>query len=117
MSVGMLQHAICSVPNRDHGYCIDDNARALMVAVRRGDGQSDRLALIFAAFLQHGWNPELRRFRNFMGYDRQWLESVGSEDSNGRTLWALGMAAARVALARVARLGAATVRQSRALCR
>jgi glycosyltransferase involved in cell wall biosynthesis len=94
-SVGMLQHAIFSVPNRNHGYCIDDNARALMVAVRRGDGQSDHLALTFAAFIQHGWNPELRRFRNFMGYDRQWLESVGSEDSNGRTLWALGMTAAR----------------------
>ena len=42
-------------------------------------------------------NPELRRFRNFMGYDRQWLEAVGSEDSNGRTLWALGMTAAQSA--------------------
>ena len=93
--VGMLQHAVFSVPNRDHGYCIDDNARALMVAVRRDDEQSADLASTFAAFLQHGWNPDLRRFRNFMGYDRQWLESVGSEDSNGRTLWALGLTAAR----------------------
>jgi glycosyltransferase involved in cell wall biosynthesis len=93
--VGMLQHAVYSVPNRDHGYCIDDNARALMVAVRRDDDQSACLAPVFAAFLQHGWNSDLRRFRNFMGYDRQWLESVGSEDSNGRTLWALGMTAAR----------------------
>ena len=93
--VGMLQHAVYSVPNRDHGYCIDDNARALMVSVRRDDEQSARLAPIFAAFLQHGWNSDLRRFRNFMGYDRQWLEAVGSEDSNGRTLWALGMTAAQ----------------------
>jgi len=93
--VGMLQHAVYSVPNRDHGYCIDDNARALMVAVRRDDDQSAKLAPTFAAFLQHGWNPDLRRFRNFMGYDRQWLESAGSEDSNGRTLWALGLAASR----------------------
>ena len=93
--VGMLQHAIFSVPDRDHGYCIDDNARALMVAVRRDDDQSAQLTSIFAAFIQHGWNPDLRRFRNFMGYDRQWLEPAGSEDSNGRTLWALGMAAAR----------------------
>jgi glycosyltransferase involved in cell wall biosynthesis len=93
--VGILQHAVYSVPDRDHGYCIDDNARALMVAVRRDDEQSAQLAPIFAAFLHHGWNPDLRRFRNFMGYDRQWLESAGSEDSNGRTLWALGMAAAR----------------------
>ena len=94
-SVGMLQHAVYSVPDRDHGYCIDDNARALMMAVRRDDEDSGRLAHIYAAFLQHGWNPELRRFRNFMGYDRQWLESCGSEDSNGRTIWALGLAAAR----------------------
>jgi len=93
--VGMLQHAICSVPNREHGYCIDDNARALMLAVRRDDQQSEDLAAVYAAFLQHGWNPAMRRFRNFMGYDRNWLEPCGSEDSNGRTLWALGMAAAR----------------------
>lgn len=93
--VGMLQHAVRSVPDRDHGYCIDDNARALMLAVRRGDRQSTELEPIYAAFLQHGWNAEMRRFRNFMGYDRQWLESCGSEDSNGRTLWSLGLAAAR----------------------
>jgi len=95
--VGMLQHAVHSVPNRDHGYCIDDNARALMAVVRRDDQQSAELAHIFAAFVQHGWNPEQRRFRNFMGYDRQWLESCGSEDSNGRTLWALAVAATRSA--------------------
>jgi len=95
--VGMLQHAIYSVPNRDHGYCIDDNARALMVAVQRNDERSAELAQRYAAFVQHGWNPDLRRFRNFMSYDRQWLEAVGSEDSNGRTLWALGMTAARAA--------------------
>jgi len=96
-NVGMLQHAVHSVPNRDHGYCIDDNARALMLAIRRSDQPAAELATVYAAFLQHGWNPELRRFRNFMGYDRRWLESCGSEDSNGRTLWALGMAAARSA--------------------
>ena len=93
--VGILQHAVHSVPDRNHGYCIDDNARALMMTVRRDDEESARLAPIYAAFIQHGWNPEMRRFRNFMGYDRQWLEPCGSEDSNGRTLWALGMAAAR----------------------
>ena len=93
--VGMLQHAVYSVPDRDHGYCIDDNARALMVMVLRGDAESARLAPRYAAFVQHGWNPDTRRFRNFMGYDRHWLEESGSEDSNGRTLWALGVAAAR----------------------
>lgn len=93
--VGMLQHAVHSIPDRSHGYCIDDNARALMLAVRRDDHEAARLAPIYASFLQHGWNPQERRFRNFMGYDRQWLESCGSEDSNGRTLWALAVAATR----------------------
>ena len=44
----------------------------------------------FAAFIQHAWNPDKGRFRNFMSYDRRWLEEIGSEDSHGRTLWALG---------------------------
>ncbi len=94
--VGMLQHAIHSLPNREHGYCIDDNARALMAMVRRGDDPDARaLATAYAAFIQHGWNADIRRFRNFMDYDRRWLEARGSEDSNGRTLWALGHTAAR----------------------
>lgn len=95
-SIGMMQHAVYSVPDRDHGYCIDDNARALMTMVRRGDDRrAASLASAYAAFIQHGWNPAERRFRNFMGYDRRWLEDCGSEDSNGRTIWALGMTAAR----------------------
>jgi len=93
--VGMLQHAVHSVPDRNHGYCIDDNARALMTVVRRGDDEASQLAPIYAAFVQHAWNPDRRRFRNFMAYDRQWLEQYGSEDSNGRTLWALAVAANR----------------------
>ena len=49
----------------------------------------------FAAFIQHAWNPDTRRFRNFMSYDRRWLEEQGSEDSHGRTLWALAECAAK----------------------
>jgi glycosyltransferase involved in cell wall biosynthesis len=95
-TVGIIQHAVHSVPNRNHGYCIDDNARALMAMVRRGDDRrAAPLAATYAAFLQHGWNPQRRRFRNFMAFDRRWLEECGSEDSNGRTLWALGLTAAR----------------------
>ena len=94
-AVGMLQHAVYSVPDRDHGYCIDDNARALIMTVLRGGAEASRLATRYAAFVQHGWNPDMRRFRNFMSYDRRWLEETGSDDSNGRTLWALGVTAAR----------------------
>ena len=95
-AVGMIQHAVYSVPDRNHGYCIDDNVRALMAMVRRGnEPQAAVLAATYAAFIQHGWNPEQLRFRNFMGFDRRWLEECGSADSNGRTIWALGLTASR----------------------
>ncbi|MDP3906539.1 glycosyltransferase family 4 protein [Novosphingobium sp.] len=94
---GLFQHAVHSIPDRDHGYCIDDNARALLLCCTPGSGLhnelADTLASRFAAFIQHGWNPDNRRFRNFMGFNRQWLEPAGSEDSHGRTLWALGACA------------------------
>ena len=93
-STGMLQHALYSAPNPDHGYCIDDNARALLFSnMLHNNGEAylpDRITARFAAFIQQAWNPEIGRFRNFMSYDRRWLEESGSEDSHGRTLWALG---------------------------
>lgn len=91
--VGIMQHSIHGIPDRHHGYCIDDAARALKLCceTRAGDpAERYRLAVIYAAFVQHAWNDEIGRFRNFMRYDRQWLEEAGSEDSNGRTLWTLG---------------------------
>ncbi len=103
---GIVQHSILAVPDRSHGYCIDDNARALMlmaVAPEMDAADRKRLSMIYAAFLQHGWNGAEGRFRNFLGFDRRWLEEVGSEDSNGRTLWALGVTAARHPDADVAR--------------
>jgi glycosyltransferase involved in cell wall biosynthesis len=94
---GLLQHAICSVPDRSHGYCVDDNARALLFACAlNAPGEqrlSETLTSRFAAFVQHAWNPAHKRFRNFMSFDRRWLEDIGSEDSHGRTLWALGESA------------------------
>lgn len=92
-STGMLQHAIGIVPDRRHGYCLDDNVRAFMlmgVADTVPLEQRQQLATVYASFIQYGWNPDERRFRNFMSFDRTWCEDVGSEDSNGRALWALG---------------------------
>ena len=90
---GMLQHSVYSIPDCAHGYCVDDNARALLFSSalpNSGDAQlSEAITARFAAFIQHAWNPDTRRFRNFMSYDRRWLEESGSEDSHGRTLWAL----------------------------
>ena len=93
-STGLLQHAVHSIPDRAHGYCVDDNARALLLSstlASHGETPLPELLIArFAAFVQHAWNPDTYRFRNFMSYDRRWLEAQGSEDSHGRTLWALG---------------------------
>ncbi len=92
-ATGMLQHSIGVVPDRRHGYCLDDNARALMLMnVARGLPVAERMkwSLVYAAFVQSAWNPDLGRFRNFMRFDRDWCEDEGSEDSNGRAIWALG---------------------------
>lgn len=92
-TVGIIQHGIYGVADRRHGYCTDDNARALLLLceTRAGD-PAERLHLIriYAAFVEHAWHDDTGRFRNFMSYDRRWQEEAGSEDANGRTLWALG---------------------------
>ncbi len=94
-ATGMFQHGILTIPDRRHGYCIDDNARALILMTQMTDLDADlrdHWTTIYAAFVQHAWNPDNGRFRNFMSFDRRWLEEAGSEDSCGRTLWALGIA-------------------------
>jgi len=97
---GILQHATHTIPNRDHGYCIDDNARALMVAVMVRKHLStagigiDSLSSHYLSFLLYAFNVETGRFRDFMTYARQWTEEVGSEDAHGRALWGLGKAVA-----------------------
>ncbi len=97
---GMLQHAIFTVPNRREGYTTDDNARALIFTVlveymeKEWGGQaglgSAKLPHLYLSFLEHAFNPETRRFKNFLSYDRHWNETEGSEDCHGRALWALG---------------------------
>jgi len=97
-STGLLQHARFSVPRYDEGYCVDDNARGLLLTAlleRTAPDQTGlgELASRYLAFVNHAFNPALGRFRNFMGYSRGWLEASGSDDSHARTTWALGAAA------------------------
>jgi glycosyltransferase involved in cell wall biosynthesis len=94
-STGMVQHARYHLPFYEEGYCTDDNSRALILTLMlQSAGINDaKLALAtdtYCAFLNHAYAHEHRRFRNFMSYDRHWLEEVGSDDSTGRTVWALG---------------------------
>jgi glycosyltransferase involved in cell wall biosynthesis len=93
---GMLQHAAFSVPRYAEGYCLDDNARALLLMTLLEDAGADdprivrTLASRYLAFVNHAFNVPLGRFRNFMTYSRMWAEKQGSEDSHGRAVWALG---------------------------
>jgi glycosyltransferase involved in cell wall biosynthesis len=90
---GMLQHALFTLPNYREGYTVDDNARALMVSVLADElGHSEGAEIVsrYLAFICYAFNGETKRFRNFMDYQRNWLEASGSDDSHGRTLWALG---------------------------
>jgi glycosyltransferase involved in cell wall biosynthesis len=94
--VGILQHAIATVPNYSEGYTTDDNARALILTVyleelgKERVTQTSDLAARYLAFLWHAHNPHNGHFRNFMAYDRRWLEASGSPDSHARALWGLG---------------------------
>jgi glycosyltransferase involved in cell wall biosynthesis len=95
-STGMMQHSVFSIPDRAHGYCVDDNARALILMCRnKAFPPADRAkwTQIYAAFVQHAWNPDTQAFRNFMGFNRTWLEDTGSCDSRARTVWSLAIAA------------------------
>ena len=96
-SCGMLQHSVFSLPDRRHGYCVDDNARALILMLRWPDGdEAERKALTttYASFVQYAWNDDEGAFRNFMNYEREWLEDKGSEDSIGRSFWSVAVTAA-----------------------
>jgi hypothetical protein len=91
---GMIQHATHDVPNRATGYCTDDIARALIVAVtasRRSATESigKRLVTTYLAYLHDAQMPD-GWFHNFMGYDRAWQDRRGTGDAFGRALWGLG---------------------------
>jgi hypothetical protein len=99
-STGVFQHAVFSVPNFSQGYCTDDNARAFVLAVLLGELGEDpeyvrTLATTCAAFLHHAIDPETHRVHNFMSFDRRWLDAQGSEDCQGRALWAWGFGVGR----------------------
>jgi glycosyltransferase involved in cell wall biosynthesis len=100
-STGILQHALFNVPRYEDGYCLDDNARALLLVTYLADAGTDdapsvrTLATRYLAFVSHAFNAKSGRFRNLMSYSRRWVEECGSEDSHGRALWALGTVVGR----------------------
>jgi glycosyltransferase involved in cell wall biosynthesis len=98
---GILQHARFAVPRYAEGYCLDDNARALMLMALADDSErleprlSRMLAARYLAFVAHAFDGSRLRFRNFMSFSRQFSEDFGSDDSHGHAVWALGTAVGR----------------------
>jgi glycosyltransferase involved in cell wall biosynthesis len=92
---GIVQHAKYGIPNLKEGYCVDDNARALMMTVmahqhrKNKDAPAPELLPVYLSFIHYMQTPD-GNFRNFLSFSRQYLDEVGSEDSFGRTVWALG---------------------------
>jgi hypothetical protein len=92
--VGIVQHADGSVPRRESGYCVDDVARLAIVALGLGRTTGaeayPRMLARSLAFLRHAWSADARGMRNFMSYDRRWLDEPHGGDHLGRAAWALG---------------------------
>jgi glycosyltransferase involved in cell wall biosynthesis len=93
-STGILQHATFFLPNKTHGYTTDDNARALIVAMKYWIlfKEYSVLPLIhtYLSFLLFAYDSRNGKVKNFLSYDRKWQDDGDSEDSHGRFLWALG---------------------------
>jgi len=90
---GIIQHAKYGIPNLKEGYCLDDNARALLMVLMTYRQMKDTRALelspVYLSYIHYMQNPD-GTFRNFLSFSRNYLDEVGSEDSFGRTIWALG---------------------------
>ena len=93
---GMLQHATFDIPRYSDGYCLDDNARALLLMTHLEEAGTEppdvvrTLATRYLAFINHAFDEKSGRFHNFLTYARTWHDEPGSDDSHGRALWALG---------------------------
>jgi glycosyltransferase involved in cell wall biosynthesis len=98
---GMLQHAVFDIPRYRDGYCLDDNARALLLMTHVEDAGIESpsvvqaLATRYLAFMNFAFDEESGTFKNFMSYERTFHERTGSDDSHGRALWALGAVVGR----------------------
>ena len=94
--IGLLEHAEGIMPRHEHGYCVDDVARGLVVVCREPSPRHELVTLArrYLFFLAQAQAPD-GRFRNRLGYDRRWRDEPGTHDCWGRALWGLGTAAAR----------------------
>jgi len=90
---GIIQHARFGIPYLKEGYCLDDNARALLMVLMAYRQKNDKAALnlapVYLSYIHYMQNED-GTFRNFLDFKRKFLDETGSEDSFGRAIWALG---------------------------
>jgi len=90
---GIVQNAKYGIPNLKEGYCVDDNARALILTILAYQQNKSKVALdllpIYLSYIQY-MQCDNGNFRNFLSFRREYLDEVGTEDSFGRTIWSLG---------------------------
>lgn len=90
---GLFQHAKFTIPDRECGYCTDDNARAVIAMIKYYAQYPDSRALqlfdIYLSFIIHSQNSD-GSVKNFMNFDRTWRQNEPANDAFGRVLWALG---------------------------
>ena len=98
---GLFEHAKGVVPRREHGYCVDDNARLLVVTSREvGDPRADRLSRIALRLTLAAVAPD-GRSRNRMNVAGRWTDHPSTADCWGRNVWGLGVAATQHPVAEV----------------
>jgi hypothetical protein len=93
---GLFEHACGAIPRRQHGYCVDDVARGLVVLSREAELSPRLVALAstYLAFVAHAQDAT-GQCRNRLGFDRQWRDTPGVADCWGRAVWGLGSLAGR----------------------
>ena len=96
-STGIFQHARHNVPNFDEGYCTDDNARALILSVLLENlgiiktSNLEDLTSLYLGFVRYSWDEKKERFRNFLSFQKNWIDKSFSQDCHGRAVWSLGV--------------------------
>src|SRR5690606_6153742 len=90
--VGIVQHAKFAIPDYNHGYCLDDNSRALMVCGLASTIEPLRYDDLIDRYLAFIWymQRDNGQFGNFLSFDHKFLDEYGTEDAFGRTIWSLG---------------------------
>ena len=95
---GLYQHAKFTIPNREFGYCTDDNARAVIAMTRyyaqNPEPESLRLLDTYLSYIIHSQSSD-GTVKNFMDFDRTWRTDEPAHDAFGRVLWAFGTVMAK----------------------